>query len=657
MRNLSKSRILYYLCLFIIAVFPFFISRYFFSVNDLPKNSALIIFGSVLLSLFVIIFSYRLIRAKESPASVYLVPKLDFPIIIFLIACIISAIFSLNPSTSFWGSYERQLGLITFIYLTVLYFISGYLIREGSRIKTVLLVIEIVSVIISVYAILQFFKIELLSTQSANSRPGSFLGNSVFLGGFLVLILPFSAMNAAEKKNKLSVFAFPILIFTGIVASGTRSAYIALIIQVIIYFVLKYKHLKVTYKNKKQLIFVFIPLLILSIVTFLFYVNQGMLYQRVADIFRFHNPRFILWGDAFDIFFKYPITGPGIAMYAAAFEEFYSNALRFSDALVVYDNAHNNYLHILFTMGLIGFLAYAYLIYSAFRSAIKISKHVNQSGRNKNLSYSFIMMLSGYCVYGLTNFDDISILFYLFIMLSVLRASMQEIKEFRLSKFIVYVFSFGVIIFCIINTRHTINSLTADIYFNEANMLYDKGEFVKALDKNNKAIDLNPGCSAYRFVEAAQVYNYCFENSGMYNVQKQKLLVQVEAEINKAKENLYYINYCNGLLSLVYFEEGREEEAEKLKNEVLEKDSININYRIKLTRYLLRENRLDEVKRNLNILLLIRPKEAVSNLLAAMYYNKLGDGEKAVFYSNKVLVVDENNKLALDIINQYKGKK
>jgi hypothetical protein len=36
----------------------------------------------------------------------------------------------------------------------------------------------------------------------------------------------------------------------------------------------------------------------------------------------------------FNVFYKYPLTGPGIAMFSAALE-FYSNALRFREANVI----------------------------------------------------------------------------------------------------------------------------------------------------------------------------------------------------------------------------------------------------------------------------------------------------------------------------------
>jgi predicted Zn-dependent protease len=105
---------------------------------------------------------------------------------------------------------------------------------------------------------------------------------------------------------------------------------------------------------------------------------------------------------------------------------------------------------------------------------------------------------------------------------------------------------------------------------------------------------------------------------------------------------------------LVYFEEGRNQEAENLMKGVLNKDSININYRINLARYLLKVNRLEDVKRNLDIIILMRPYDPITALLNAMYYSKMNDREKAVYYSNEVLKSEPQNRIALDILNQMK---
>jgi tetratricopeptide (TPR) repeat protein len=385
---------------------------------------------------------------------------------------------------------------------------------------------------------------------------------------------------------------------------------------------------------------------------FIFVFKNGLISRRIPGDIDFYNARIYLWKDAVGIFLKYPVTGPGIAMFPAALEEFYSNALRFRDANVTYDHAHNNYLHTLFTMGLAGLIAYLILIYNSFVCAIKLMKNSD----TKLVSSAVILMLAGYCVYGLTNFDDISILFLFFIFLSILRSLTLKKSEIRFKGFgtITAVFSAAIIFLLLFNIPYTVNKLRADRFYKETFANYQKGNFKAAVNINNEAINLNPDCPAYRYLEASEVLNYCIDNQSLNENAKADLLKQVEAEIEKIKKDLYYVNYCNGILSLVYFEEGRNQEAENLMKGVLNKDSININYRINLARYLLKVNRLEDVKRNLDIIILMRPYDPITALLNAMYYSKMNNREKAVYYSNEVLKSEPQNRIALDILNQMK---
>ena len=659
MEKLSSSKILYFSLILLIAIFPLSISNHFFSANDLVKSSVIFMAGGFIIVYFSLLLVYYLVKERKAPFIFYHAGFLDLSIIIFLFAIVISTLYSLRPNISFWGTYERHIGLVTFLYLTLLYFMSGVIFSDSKRREAALRIIEIISVIISIYAILQFLSVDFFNLQPKGiKRPGSFIGYSVFLGGFLVLSFPFSVLNTAGKENKLLRIFFPLIIFLAIIVSGTRSAYIAVLVQFVVIIYINSKSFWEFVLKNKFLIAVTASAAAILVFLFLFVFNNGILIQRILGGANINNPRFALWNDSFNIFYKYPVTGPGLAMFPAALEEFYSNALRFSEANVTYDHAHNNYLQILFTMGLVGFLAYILLIYNSFHTTLKSLKSPEASRESKNICTALILMLTGYCVYGLTNFDDISILFLFFIILSFLRSLKLKKVEISFKGFKPFAAAIVILIILLssLNFAFTINKLRADNSYKLAKISYNKGDFKEALHYNNEAINLNPDCAAYRYFEASQVYNYCFDNSSIDEKAKISLLNQVEREIEKIKGNLYYTNYSNGLLSLVYFEEGKNKEAEILMHEVLVKDSVNLNYRLRLCRYLIKVNRLSEAKLSLNLHLLMRPEEPVTMLLAAMYYRKLNDKDNAVFYAGKVLQVDPNNKTALEVMNEYNRK-
>jgi len=654
MEKLTRNKILFYLLLFLSASLPLTISKYFYNENDLPKSSVLMLIGGLLIILSSAAFILKIFKEK---ILVFNYSKLlDSSILLFILSLVISTIFSLRPYISFFGQYERQFGLITYLFFAALYFISSLVLNDNYKISRILLVMEFISVLISVYAVLQAMQIDPFALQPFNNRPVSTLGNSVFVGGFLILSLPFSGLNSSGKKNKILIILFPLIIIAGIIVTGTRSAYIALVIQLILFTAFNYAGIKSRILKNKKVLIISIILSVLILLYFFKYYNEGMLFIRIKDIFLFNNPRFILWSDSLNIFLKYPAAGCGIAMFPAAFEEFYSLQLRYMVANYTHDHAHSNYLQILYTAGLVGFLSYLFLLFAVFKSSFSSFRKNRFHNMHNNLSFAVFLMLGGYCFYGLTNFDDISVTFYLFLYLGVFRSVIAKPKTISINKkrlSFISVFGFIIISGCLIIGYKTINNLQADIYFYLANVEFNNGDFKKGLESNNKAILLNPDCSAYRFTEAMNVYDFCFLNSGLNPVAKQKLLSQVETEIARIKQNLYYLNYTNGLLSLVYYEEDRKEEAEKLKNEVLAKDTMNINYRLKLARYFLRENRLEEAYRNIRLILLVKPNEGQSNILAAVYYRKIDDRENAVYYSRAVTAADPENKTALEILKEY----
>jgi O-antigen ligase len=653
MEKTRKPDLIFYLLVFITAVLPLTISRYFFNVNDLPKSTVLMVIGGLIVILTSVYLIQRIFNEKFLVFNYAGLP--DYSILLFILSLIISTIFSLRPYISFFGQYERQFGLITYLFAAALYFIAGFVLNNNYKITRLLLVMEFISVLISAYAVLQAIQIDPIGLQPLNVRPVSMLGNSVFLGGFLILSLPFSLLNSSCKKNAVLKVLFPLIIFAGIIVTGTRSAYSALVIQLIFFIVINFKGLKSRlFKNKRILIAAIIPA-VLMLFYFFTYYNEGMLFIRIKDIFLFKNPRLTLWKDSINVFYKYPFTGTGIAMFSAAFEEFYSMKLRYMVVNYSHDHAHNNYLQILYTAGIVGFLSYIFFLLAMFKNTISSFRKKRFDNIPDNISIAVFLMLCGYCFYGLTNFDDISITFYLFLYLGVLRSVIAKEKTASLNKIklsLISVLALLIIAGCLINGYKAINNLLADRNFYFANVEFNRGDFKKSLEFNNKAILLNPECSAYRFTEAMNVYDYCFMNTSLNPGAKQKLLIQAEDEITRIKSNLYFVNYCDGLLSLIYYEEGRITEADKLKEAVLAKDSLNINYRFKLARFQLKANKTDEAFTSINLILLVMPNDVNSYILAAEYYLSKGKKDEAIENCRKGLSIDEGNIYLLNILKE-----
>ena len=657
----------YFFVLLIISV-PLAITMYFENPVDLVKMSAFIITGSFFVMFTMVIQAEsRLIGGKGTFFS--LNKSLDVPVLIFLLAAILSTIFSINPKVSALGQYQRQIGLITFVYLAVIYFVSSGLLQDKKRFGVLFMTVEIIAVIVSLYSFLQLAGIDPLWIQQAGlDRPVSTFGNAVFLGGFLTLIFPFSALNISGKKNSALKILFPLVIIAGIILSGTRSAYLALAAEIavliVIYLLMKKKSSLFSEsqfpggKSFKNIFFIAGGVL-LALVLYVFILPDSFLSRRLLSLFSSsNNPRLVLWQDSFGIFLKYPLTGTGIAMFSFAFEEFYSNRLRLLERTGYFDHPHNNYLYMLYSMGLVGLLAYLSILVQAIRRCLaNIFRKDHDTERIVFLA--FAAFITGYCVYGLTNFDDISILLYFCVFLSALKAADGEkIKEFSVNPKVISLIAIPVILVCSLNVYSSINDLKADRFFKLGNNLINQGKFAEALYNMNTAIAMNDYYTDYKYALAYTVYRQVFSSETMPKETKMNLLNQAARQVEGLKNSHYFTNESNSLLSLIYYEMDREQEAKALESEVLRKDSVNITYRINLARYYIKKGDLNKADELMNVVLELRPRSPDAYLTAAYLNFKKGNIELAKSFCQQILTAEPGNQFAIKLLGEINaGKK
>ncbi len=635
---------------------------YFENPVDLVKMSAFIITGSFFIIFSLIILTEDNLRNK-SKLSFNINGSIDVPVLIFLTAAVLSAIFSINPKVSVFGQYQRQISLITFLYLAAIYFLSSGILTDKKRFKIFFLLAEIIAVVVSLYSFVQLSGSDPFGIhQPGIDRPGSTFGNAVFFGGFLVLIFPFSALNISGKSNTIFKVLLPVIILGGIIVSGTRSAYLAVAAEIavipVLYF-LANRNKKAsegprlqTGKNIRNILYIAGGALLILILYMLIFPGS-FLSGRILSIFSFsNNPRLVLWQESFNIFYRYPLFGTGIALFSSAFEEFYSGRLRLLERTGYFDHPHNNFLYMLYSMGLIGFFAYLSILVQSFRrSIINIFRSTEPS--EKILFISFAAFIAGYSVYGLTNFDDVSILLYFFVIIAAIKAADTiKTKEVKVNTNIIAAISVLLVILCSYNIYSSINDLKADRFFKLGNNLIKQGKFAEAVYNMNTAIALNDYYTDYKYMLSYTVYRQVFSHETMPKETKMNLLNQAAGQVEGLLSSHYFKNECSALLSLIYYEMGREQEAKALELKVLEKDPVSITYRINLARYYIKKGDLNKADELMNIVLELRPKSLDAYLTAAYLNFKQGNIETAKNYCQQILIAEPGNQFAIKLLNE-----
>ena len=304
--------------------------------------------------------------------------KLFKSYLIYLLLIFISGIFSENQFNSFWGSSERADGIylqLFCFYLTVV----SCVILNNNQWKMVFISIISVSIILFVFQLFQFNR--------HYYRPGSFLNQPTFLASFyLISIGSCFLLNSLINNNKLKLiyqiitYSLAFIFIFGILISGTRASLLALILSVAVMYIYKRKEIQFNYT---LIHFILSVTLILGSLLFAIYLLNFELNKSISRMFVFEgnfetlNSRLInilislKAINPFDVGFKNFLIGWGWANYYLAWDFAYMPMInRFDPA--PFDKAHNNYLDILVTTGLLGFIAFLNLIKHMYHSIIVI---------------------------------------------------------------------------------------------------------------------------------------------------------------------------------------------------------------------------------------------------------------------------------------------
>jgi len=659
-----------YIFLFMLITVPLTITTFTFNQSDLPKSTLL----NILSSLFLVIILAAILLITFAPGKNKRIlrfdisPGLDITLLMFFLAAGISTIFSINWYISLFGEYQRQVGLITLIFLFLIYFFNSIFVSDKKYLTQIIRILLFTSVAVSLYAILQQLNIDPLGLQPVgDTRPVSTIGSAVFAGGYLAMIFPLAVINLGEINNKLLKYILPLIILSGIIVTRTRSAYLAVLVELLVIFIfylwLKKKSGTIHQSFQKNLLIAAVTTFGLMAVLLVIF-QENLFVQRFFSIFSSsENQRWLIWRDAFGILGKYPITGSGIGNFANAFAEFYSFNLRFDDVNRNIDNAHNNYLQILFTMGILGLASYLFVLGSAiticFRKIFIVDKESSDAKllHIRKIYIGLLASLTGYMIYGLTNFDELTILLNFFVLIFLIKGFSGswrtfELKRSTVSRSVLAVSALLIIYFSGTIAFKNVNDLIADIHFLNGEKLFAGKKFKKAVNETNAAVTMCPENPFYRYKLALNVYNMVLESKTISQNAKLDLLTQAANEVSKARLYSPDVNECDALLCLIYYLSGKTDEARELGKKVLEQNKVNVLFRLKLAYQFINSGNQSAAREQLDVIKNFGYNSVIYWLTEALYYYKAGNKTEVNFYCKLILEKDPQNPDALELIKR-----
>lgn len=308
---------------------------------DLPKMA--LVYGGVLL-----LTALGLISLSRGQEFVWKRSPLEGPVALFLLAALASSGASVSPTLSLWGAYRIYVfGLLPLTAFALLFLLTVQFSDEGSA-RKLEWAIMISGALVGFYALLQYAGLELFERMPKveGGRPWSSLGNPLYTGSICMM----SALLAWRKRGAAARVLFG-LNLTGLLLSQSRSAWLGFLVAMGISFGLERHE-----KQKGKWIF---ALCFISLLLFAF----PQVFQRSKILLSLQESsnaaRVEGWKAAVKIWKAHPWLGSGPDTFLSSFRNF--NSLKYSRSSghgVSQADAHNDFLQVAATMGVIGVFTY-----------------------------------------------------------------------------------------------------------------------------------------------------------------------------------------------------------------------------------------------------------------------------------------------------------
>lgn len=419
---------------------------------------------------------------------------------------ILNTIFSANVWSSLFGIYGRFLGIFTILNLLLWSFIVFNEINTRTKIFNVLRVSVATAMLIALYGILQYFDLFVnifYWTQDPVERAFGTIGHSnhtaAYLGINLVILVGLIRTSSFGWK-KIFYWIGILLLSFAIIFTASRGGIFATAIAVILW-------LLYGIKTNWKIIASILAILFVGIVAFRGQIaNLPVVERSVATINYLQEgnvpDRVSWWMSTLEMIKDKPFLGHGLSTYRDVYNKYRRADYKTPDGdqdNITPQSAHNEYLTIGATQGLLGLAAYLAMIIGVFVSAGGFIRRAKKL-EDRVITYAICMGMVVYFAQILVSFGVITTLFML-ATLSGLMLSMTHIdekpREKKIGLLLRIVGSTMIFVFVIAGCIFSFFSLAAEYNYRQAESNFSNVDFKNAFGYYEKAINFMPYISQY----------------------------------------------------------------------------------------------------------------------------------------------------------------
>lgn len=359
---------------------------------------------------------------------------------VFLGVSYLASVLGVDFGQSVFGTYFRNQGMITLLHYAMFFVILSSL--EVKDFEAVFNGLIGGAILVSSLVLVQFIIVRMAGEAGAETAPlqdmlfnGRYhltFGNPNFLGAYLAICMPIGVWRALKDKR---IWAGVILMIVGIILSGSRGAIIASIISIIqIPTPMSNVQFSIT-KLQKIFISLLFLIMVISSAMFLYANNRASLYEDRGTI----------WGAGIRAFVQRPILGWGLENFEYAYKGVVKEPWLLN---VKVDKAHNELIEVIVASGIVGLLAYFYLLWVVF-------KNLNSLGR---------AVLASFVVLSLTNVLSVTSYVVFWVLAGMAAVNEEKRKEFTVDKIILFL----IVVICLYLLIFNIENAWRDIMLRNA---------------------------------------------------------------------------------------------------------------------------------------------------------------------------------------------
>lgn len=321
--------------------------------------------------------------------------------LIFLCVQIFATIFGVNPYHSFWGNYERMDGLLNIIFLTLYFWV---LINTFKTKGSWLWFLKIS--LLSSWCVMFFLVLHRLGIQGSFFSNASTIGNTAFLGSYLMISFFITAIvYYLDKSKKIQIFCIltAVGLLSSILLNASRGSILGLLLGVFVWAILY------SWSQSKKIKYIFFIIIFLIVLFGALVINQKdsswvqstLFLKRLTSISRSDfstNNRLLTWQVTYEAFKDRPILGYGPENIIYGINKYYNPDITEQ----WFDKAHSFIFDYLGSSGIIGLSAYLFIFVAAVFSLWKLKK------KDFQLPIIILALIIAYLFSNLFVFDTIN---------------------------------------------------------------------------------------------------------------------------------------------------------------------------------------------------------------------------------------------------------